>query len=359
MNDKVLGDIEEYFDTIKEKYFYRRDNLKRYALSQMFLVLYGFFAFIFLLASVKSEFSEQNTFLNLILSFLNEYVFYKEIQQTNITKWGIIISFLLLLFLILFFNNRILTKKMNRKGVKLHLWKFCLSFYVRNELKLYLINGDESHAKNCRKYIKWIEFPYSQFVPKQGSERNPFSLNDIRKQLQYKFEHINFDDESNYIIDSLDNLKSKVIDRIEQNTDIEVLKNIFDYQIIFEFIKIKPEHKDSDGNTLKSNYKNYLDGFIEELNSLSKIDKVSSVDKEQKGNLIGKFFIKMGSFFKSSNVHVFYISWLFAFFILCFLILKIVTLYFDVKIDSTIIVAFLTTPFLATYGLLNSPLRPK
>ena len=176
-----------------------------------------------IIALITSDIAVQNTFSTTILKFFNQYIFFKEVPQTKIISFSIITIPLFLCFFLLLLKRRGLTKKMNSKGLKLHLWKFCLNFYVRRELQQFLINGEESHAEKCSEYINWIEFPYSQFVPKNGSERNPFSLNDIRKQLNNKFEYIYFNDESNYIIDSLDNLESKVINRIEQNTDIEVL----------------------------------------------------------------------------------------------------------------------------------------
>jgi hypothetical protein len=291
------------------------------------------------------------------VSFLNNYILNKQIEPVLNDKWMIGVVFSFIIFIISLSLNRYWVIKLRKKGLSNHLLQFCHTFYLRNELKFYLINEDKTHAANCWRYIRRVKFPYNEFVPKNGSERNPFTLTEIKNQLKEQFEHIKFDDESNLIIDTMEGLKSKVLNRLKYNIDIKVLKNLFNYQAILQFSVIKPGHSDYNGKTLKESNKDYLMKFINELGTLTEVNNFPIEQSKINHPVLKNLFSSINSFFTSSNVFVKFFSWLILLFILCYSCLIIMTNVYNVKIDSTIVVAFISIPFLGAFAFSNSSKR--
>lgn len=350
MNEDLLKRIEEYYDSINQKFLYRYDNIKKLYLSQLILFVYGVICFATILEFNSELNSKSKPIISEVINFLLTNFISLNISSLN--QWSVFILILILGFLVFYSNYKRKNNRMKKKGVDLIAYKFCLSFFTKRELKMFLINGDISHYNNLKRNIKWIDFPYSRFVPKNGSEKNPFTLAEIRQQLKDKFEYLEFNDESNFIINSLKELKNKVIKRVEYNADIEKLKPLLDLQVILEYIKIKPQDLDYDGSQLIDNKKEFLMSFVRELYNLPVTEAQIEIEKKNKNNNISSMINGIGLLFSSKNIIVFFLTWALLIFIICFIGLKILTLVYSISFDSTIVLGLVSIPIGSSITLL-------
>lgn len=153
---------------------------------------------------------------------------------------------------------------------------------------------------------------------------------------------------------SYKNFKSKINERIKQETDIEIVNNILKKLLIYEFLKsntgsLKAFTK-SKGLVNKDLKNKYISEFSEMVNDLSE------VVFDNGGNVGKQFFTKrlkdnIYNLFTGSNIVAVFLSWYVLILVLLFGISHFGCSFLQIPFDSKILIGIITTPFLVSTSI--------
>lgn len=336
-NDKLLLDekIKDYYNSIQEQFFNRIKYDSKFDFSTLIQLLS---LYILMLSLLPTQQSRLHDFYCLIITFINN-TFKISISHNfwDVWSFGIIISFLI--FLLIFVINKKKKKNILNKVIRSEYLNFCYTFLIRKEINNYLINERSQHLEKCEKFIKKIIKRHSLFT-----------INDMNIVILYdniikQFNWFKITSQTTETINAIASLEKKILNRIRAKSDIESLKNIFDYLTLYEFSLIKPNELTSEGKPLGEKKDVYFYLFSVELN------KLNDVILEIKNNLsiksmVSKWFSVISLSLRSNNLFISFISWILLLLVVFLTISFMLMTATNIKFDSTIMVGIITVPFI-------------
>lgn len=350
-NDKKLleGIISDYFNSVEDSFIYRLKNDWKIDASILIFVL----SIIFLalnIIPVLPGFNE-NYFL-----FLFDFVKIRvnlPFEEFNFwIKWAIGSIVSLIAFGIAFIIFKYWDKRDSKKALRPRYMTFCYAFSLRKEIKSYLINENETHLENILTYFEKVisSITKSPFYSGRSENAQSITFVNLRKDLNEKYEWIEFTDETNNILDSLSKIEEKLERRLRLKTELDKTLPLIDFLVLYEFSKIKPNELNSDGVELKDQRVNYIKEFANQLNGIKEIEDIVE-ETNIKRNKVKTIITPVVNLFSSSNILIMFLSWLVLLTIVFVLSAILVINSLKITIDSTILIGLLTAPFLGAITL--------
>lgn len=164
---------------------------------------------------------------------------------------------------------------------------------------------------------------------------------EIKKQNGW----IEFTSDTIHIVNSISTINNKIFQRIKLKRDIDKILPLIDLLVLYEFSIIKPEITNSRGIKLKEKQPDYLKDFIEELDKTDSVEHLL-VNKEKESSRIKSIFATINNFLSSPNILILFFCWLVLLLIVFIPVSFLIISLFNIKLDSTIMIGLLTTPFL-------------
>jgi hypothetical protein len=338
--EHLEGIVSDYFNSINNLFAYRQRNSWKFTLTRFLFVLSIIYfvvnALPYLPWILDHYFESIYLYIKQSIPFLKEYNFW--------TRWGlgIVISIIIMGVIYPFYKYWDIKEK--KRAIDIELLHFCYVYSFRKEIKTYLINGLQEHLLRASKYYNSIID--HQLVVTAFSEKSPrMYLFEALDKIKKQFPWIKLSDESSRVLSALTSIPNKFGGRLEQKKDLEVLLPAIDYLTFLEFAKIKPEIKISPDQTFENINNDLFFLFISEVERISAIEprnkvKIASSDK------IKVLLNNIGNLFISRNMIVCFLSWL----VLLGVLFEPIAMLFinitQIKLDSTLIIGFLTVPFI-------------
>ena len=141
------------------------------------------------------------------------------------------------------------------------------------------------------------------------------------------------------------NSNEKILQRLSQGIEIELLLPAIDYFTLYKFSQIKPNTENTSHKKIGDIKNKYLELFSNEINKLPKINRTNDVKRRFNLKII---ITTLNNLLLSTNFIVLFISWTVSLSIIFILIAKIMLALLKTNFDSTIIAALLSAIFLGS-----------
>ena len=343
-NDKKLldGIIVDYYNSVNDLFTYRLRNNWKINTSEIIFIISILFLVLNIIPFFPFFFDNYLLFLFKLIKPQIEL----SIQEYNFwIRWGVGSITSLLCFGIMFLPYKYWNIKDSKKALSPKYMTFCYAFSLRKEIKSFLINENVIHLEKTSQYFAKVISSITTFRINNGDKSIFLGLNKLREELIKRFDWIKFTNETNEMIDAISSIDKKIKERLRQRLELEKVIPLIETLTLYKFTSIKPEELNSNGIKLREMRNDYLISFAKELNSLSEIESTIENDK-RKRNKAKSTILLITSLFSSSNIIVLFISWLILLTILFVVFSIIVINVLNLTIDSTILIALLTAPFL-------------
>lgn len=346
-NEKSLLDglVTDYYNSIYDKFQYRLNNQWKY---DTFAFIYAVCILFFIgsVIPIIAAIDKNNKFLLPIFSFFNQFI---KVDISNFNfwiKWAFSVILTLAVVAIAYIPYKYWDIKTDRKSLRSRLLPFANAYSIRKELKSYLINEDPQHIRKCKAHFKKLLQNVTSFsFPKSENDRTYTTITKISKEIKEQFSWIEFIPEANLILSALNSFENKILERINQEVELDKVLQVVDFLVLYEFSKIKKSEVDPSGRMVGEMQNDYMKLFAFHLDTLSYIDSNSEnfIDKQSR---FKTFVNSISGFFASSNIVVMFISWLILISILLLTISSIIIKVFNLSVDSTMSIGLITTPFI-------------
>lgn len=299
----------------------------------------------FIIETKDSSFVEQ---YNNIINFF--------IQKTSIESpilWSVILTLLsIFAFWFAFRISSILFDKTIGKQHAIKNFSFCHLYLCFENLGLFLVNDQSSHLLSAKKHLKkyLIAGEYTSKFKSSGDELKS-SLHNILFNVEKHHSWLEVTDNARNILFSYRDFTDKISERIDQEIDIDVVINILEKLLIYEFLKSNPgslkAFTKSRGLEDKDLRNKYISEFSQMVNTLDELapDDENNVEKQL---LTKRFKGNIYSLFTGGNIVFVFLAW----YVLILLLLS--GLFYcgcsilEIPFDSKILVGIITIPFLVS-----------
>ena len=348
-NNLLEGIISDYYNSVKDSFFYRQKNLWKSNTATLFFVL----AVLFFMVNIIPLFPAAiENYLSWIIERFIKYFNLDFLKPTFWIRWlgGTILSSLILG--ILFFPFKFWTTKEKKRFIKTSNLNFCNAFTLRQEIKSFLINENESHLDKISGYFEKVHshLVLTSFYGENRDSAQRIPIYKLREKLQKNYNWIEFSKESNDLIDSFETIDTKIKRRINQKAELEILGPCIDLFVLYEFSFVKPNLENSQKIELKEQRLNYLREIQKELNKLKLFEEIND-SKTTKKSKIKSVFDFVSNLFTNSNILIMFLSWLVLLTLIFITTTVIILSKVDMQMDSTIFMGLLSAPFLGAITL--------
>lgn len=353
-NDLKLleGIISDYFNSVEDSFIYRIKNEWKIKIS-IFIFTISTLFLVFNIIPILPGFID-SYFLSLFVFIKNRFNLYFD-EYNFWLKWlvGSIVS--IIAFGSAFIIFKYWENRESKKALEERYMTFCYGFSLRKEIKSFLINENQTHLENTLTYFDKLtsDITKSPFFSRNSEHANSVTFVSLRKVLVKKYGWIEFTDETNYILDSISRINSKLKRRLNQKIELEKTLPLIDFLVLYEFSKIKPNLPNSEGQELKDQRVKYIKEFAILLNKMEEIEDVFEENsaKQTRQKIITSTFDNL---FSNSNILIMLISWLVLLIIIFIPSSIIVIRILEIKIDSTILIGLLTAPFIGAITIVTA-----
>lgn len=351
MQDKQLldGIISDYYNSIEDSFFYRLRNSWKMNNATFFFVV----SILFLLGNIIPILpGAVDDYLLWIFEKIKSNLTFEIKEYSFWIQWALGTILSLLIFGIAFIPFKYWHIRENKKAIKTSHLNFCYAYTLGREIKSFLINENDTHLENISEYFNKVNshLVLTPFYDNNRDSASKIPIYELRDRLLKKYNWIEFNKETNELIDAFKSINSKIKKRIIQKVELEKVVPFVDILTLYEFSYIKPNLENPQNVELKEQRLTYLKEIGKELNKLNKYEDLNEVERTKKSKIksVLNFFVNL---FTSSNILVMFISWLILLTIIfvtsSILILKKV----NIAIDSTILIGLLSAPFLGAITL--------
>lgn len=348
--DKALleGAVADYYNSIEEKFEYRLKNNWKIETT----VLLRIFSILFLIVNVlplapsMSESYFEFLFNYLKINFtlpITEFNFY--------VSWGIGVIVSLIFVGIIYLPYKFWDIRDTKRALKFKLMPFCYAYTLRKDIKSYLINEDAVHLEKSVKYFNKVIKPIINFRVGKDERTLRIKLQELKTQLDEQFGWVNLTPETEMLINSLESIDDKVIERLKQKTELDEILPVIEALTLYEFSKLKPNIKMEDGEKLEHRKFEYIKELAQELDSIEKIEPLKDDADKRKRTRIKQFMQNFSNLFSNSNVIVMFISWFILFAVVFVLPTLILIKAFSVPIEGTLLISIASAPFVGAITL--------
>lgn len=333
--DKHLLDnaAKDYFISISDKFYYYRKNLWK---KTLFEVLFGF-SFLLLILHIIPVFT---IFLHVdeLLLYTREVISDDSIPLNFWTRWLIGIIFFLPPVLLFFIPYSYWKLQFKQKAVKGGSLPFCYAYDNRKSLSNYLINEHTSDLKRIINYLEHVVTPL-HLISIDGSNADLTQLEEYTGETTW----FQVTDKTRWYAKSINHLFDVVEDRVDERSELDSILPIFDYLVLYEFSRVRPNEINLDGEEVKSFEITFLEGACLAANQIE-LTEIED-NSQQNTSVIERITKVISAYFNSNKILALFISW-FVLFLLIFtpLCLGIISST-SIKLDSTIVIGILSVPF--------------
>jgi hypothetical protein len=260
--------------------------------------------------------------------------------KNNYIRWAVfaVVSFVFA-FLLSIIETKF-TDMENKKSIKVRHRRFAYLFKAIKELKVYIINDRFEHSEVSASYLrKYFSTNFVNYELKISNEDKTINLPKTLINIQKKNSWLQFTDDSNEIIHAFANTE-KLFARINQKTEIEIVVEILNDILCYEYILIHKEKIDKNyeqhGGSLIVR-KKFLTTASQRILNLPIIEQSKSDSQKPTSiNRVKSFFLKTGEYFINENFVVTFISWFILLTLIFILAIFIGIRAFSIKIDTTL-----------------------
>lgn len=332
--------ISEYYDSIKGMFLYRVKNSWKRATILISFAITSIFLIFNIIPTIPLKLHEN--YYSMIYNLINQHSNSGVSELSFYFNWAIdcLISFILCgitLLLAVYY-----TMRFNKRALGDEYLSFYYAFSLKKNLKSYLINGNSIYdTTNIRFFNKLAEQINTFKVSDQLSLTIQKLYNEIRKQHNW----IEFTPETINIVNSISSINDKIFQRIKSKKNIDKILPLIDLLVLYEFSIIKPEIINSKGIKLEEKQVDYFKEFIEELNKTDSVEHLFVI-KERERLRTKSIFAMINNFLYSPNILILFFCWLLLLVFVFIPVSSLIISLLNIKLDSTIMIGLLTTPFL-------------
>lgn len=350
-SDKSLldGIISDYFNSIYRQFEYRRKNKWKI---EFFSVLYNMSILFTILNVIPFLPGVSDNYLHSLYLSIKQYLTGTPFKDYNFyTKWLLGLALSLVILAITYPFSKYWNVQEKRYSLSRKLLMFCYVYTVRTELKSYLINDNSQHIENSKNFFKqYIKTLTYRNYEGESDKTISAHIGELTSQLKEKYSWIQFDESTEDIINALSSVEEKILERLIQKVDLEKIVPLIEYLVLYEFSKIKKDELATDGTPLSHKRLSYILSFADGINSLEKIE-IANDNANPSKNLISEMIHAIPALFSSNNIFVLFISWLILLISLFVPISLLIISNLKLKVDSTIIIGIISSPFIGAITL--------
>ncbi len=334
--DALKLGAEQYFKSLQNTFTYTKTNRRKLSFLQSSPSLVGLLALMLGFGDIPRHIANRlgnKTFnlLGLTINYSSPFVYWTIF---------IIISLLLIFFLLK------LSIRIENKILLPNQLKFCLLFETVSELKSFQVNNHIIHIQNAKQNIKQFSLLNELKNPlklEKDASKYP-TLSKLLDYLKINFSWITLSEKTISL-----NSTFQIIDELIIPNSL-IKKNASKYIDVFEWMFLYRYLNTTHSKTLEKDYfvdrANLENTIISNL--ISSVEDKKELTKEdylvQKSSLLSKVSYFLNSYFYSKNILICFLSWFIFFFLFFAVCLASFRNYFNIQVDSTLLVGLFTVP---------------
>ena len=346
--EKYLPKTKIFFESIEEQFKYYEKNEYKYVLIEAVPMFISGFIFLICFFPLIPTYIVAGDML-----FSDDFQLRRDLFDSGKISylkfmfiWGSCLLGAFLLILFWEYINNLIKKIKKKHSIDEKYLNFLNLYQSIKKLELFIINNHDSLIKKSSKYL-------NKYYSQNFLNRKIFKNNDktiytpsILRALKENNNWLYFSNQTELIINALDDFKPKIIERVKEKLELEKVISILNYFLIYEYIQIKriPNKKSKSTEEEIINLSNSLLECSSELINKLEIPKTHKNLKSITSIFKSFNFLisKTISLFTNKSVIITFFSWCILLSVITFSSIYLSVIYEIISLDSTIFIGALS-----------------
>lgn len=341
VTETLITEVESrtkiFFDSIETPFNYREKHYSKFRALNFITALSLFLFILNIFPIIPYATGDFERITNLQITIFN----FKIPLNQFYLRWILFASITGILYLILRPVNRSFDKKEDKHSINEKQLSFAYLYKAINELEIFLVNDRKEHTIISLKYLRQYlnkSFLNHFLTTKEGNER--LYLPKILSELEKEYNWIKYSESTEKVIRSFNDFEPKIIDRIIQIKDIDLVIKILKYLLTYEYLlldKVKVEHLSTtiNDNSIASNL--MIIEASEKIKALSIVDRTERFIKETTTiDRLNRIADVLTGIFTHQNLLINFFSWMTLLGLIFTSFIYLGETIYRIKIDSTI-----------------------